>query len=72
MNPSHTKMHRIASLTFDRENTNWGVAEGSKMLFSDQIRLNPYSLDRSMPVYRRAGDCYAQFNFRETERNGVG
>lgn len=70
--PRLTRAHRVARLQFAREHVDWGLAEWSNVLFSDESRYCLYSLDRRMPVYRRPGERHAQFNFRHLESFGGG
>lgn len=70
--PRLTRAHRVARLQFAREHADWGLAEWSNVVFSDESRYCLYSLDRRMPVYRRPGERYSQCNFRHTESFGGG
>lgn len=64
--------HKTARLQFARAHADWGEHEWSRILFTDECRIQLWKPDGRDRVYRRTGERYAACNLVQTVSFGGG
>lgn len=64
--------HKTARLQFARAHADWGEHEWSRVLFTDETRIQLWKPDGRDRVYRRSGERYAACNLVQTVNFGGG